>query len=55
MSPHRAPGIVGEILAQYGDLIEVLIFVSGQRNKSDRFVVDQKSTKKRPTAVLTQR
>ena len=58
MSPRRAPRNVGEILAQDGNLknlVEVLIFVNGPRNKSGRFVVDQKSTEKRPATVLTQR
>ena len=55
MSPHRVPEGVGEMLAQDGNSNEVLVFSSGPRDKSDRFVVNQKSTKKRSATVSTQK
>ena len=55
MSPHRVLEDVGEISAQDGNSNEVLVFSSDPRIRSDRSVVEQKSTEKRPTAVLTQR
>ena len=56
MSPRRALEDVGEILAQDENLRnpdEVLALDSGPRNKSDKFVADQKSAEKRPATVLT--
>ena len=55
MSPHRVPKDVGEILTQDGNSNKALVFSSDPRNKSDRSVVEQKSTKKRPTIILIQR
>ena len=49
---------MGEILVQDENLRssdEVLALDGGPWNKSDKFVVDQKSAEKRPTVVLTQR
>ena len=58
MSPCRTPKDVEEILAQEENLrnpYKVLALDSDPKNKSDRFVADQKSAEKRPTVVLTQR
>ena len=58
MSPRRAPKDVEEILAQEENLRNpymVLALDSGLKNKSDRFMADQKSAEKRPATVLTQR
>ena len=55
MSPHRVLEGVGEIPTQDGNSNKVLVFSSNLRIKSNRSVVEQKSTEKRPATVLTQR
>ena len=55
MSPRRVLEGVGEILAQDGNSNEVLVFSSGPKIKSDKFMDDQKNAEKRLATVLIQR